>query len=191
MITTTNTTCDSIEIQSELQLFEEKITSTDEILITLEVFTNCSTTSIKTIDIVTTVIPGAPIEGSIHVENNGTNNFITLVPTNIVDGSSSFGADVLFLKLKSVNTSTNTTKTEQACILLSCDLKCTITNFLIENPECTEAGIIYRSLELSEECPECDCEDTCILYNKLQYLLNKETDVKCGCINNPEVLAIY
>lgn len=190
MLVTLNSTCDSIRIESSLELFQEKIDSTDEILISLEIYKNCSTTPSNTIDIVTTVVPNPPSLEEIEVENDG-NNFITLVPGNLIEDSTKFSTDIMFIKLISVNQSTNTTKTEQSCLVLTCDLKCVVVNFLLENVDCTDAGILYKSLELSQDCPECSCDDTCIIYNKLIDILNKDTDVKCGCTSSPEVLAIY
>jgi hypothetical protein len=195
MTITVNETCDSIRIESDNGLLAEKLdvgTPPEIIDLTLEVYSNCSETPVNTLMITNIVIPGAPILGSIHIETD-TTDFITLVPANLVDSATSFDSDILFLKLISVNTQTNTTKTEQSCVILPCDGNCEVIDYLAANPTCVEVAVLHKAILDSANCPECSCENVCCLYNKLQEILNSQTTdyANCGCNSSTTVLAIY
>lgn len=78
----------------------------------------------------------------------------------------------------------STTYTFSLCALIDCEskIKCKIKDYYLDTNDPTPM-FLYNALVFSNDCDECDCEQSCKIYKKLTNLLNL-TNVStdgCGC----------
>lgn len=97
---------------------------------------------------------------------------ITIVP-NLVTTETDFEDGVYSVVIESKYTN-GSIKKDKACIFINCKTKCKVVNYSIAKKS-NEAYILYERLVLAESCLDCDCEQSCLLFNQLVKLIGEFT----------------
>lgn len=108
-----------------------------------------------------------------------TNSTITITPTTLGQGGTTFNDGVYCFRLVVTVDSTSVTTTEYDSILIDCGLKCTLSTKIWNEPE-KMLHSKHRAIELFLDCKSCDCSTAYNLYQDLICELGLSTS-PCGC----------
>lgn len=70
-------------------------------------------------------------------------------------------------------------QTSTDCVLIDCDLKCRVLEYLAENLD-SPVGIYYETLKYLNVCTKCTCESGCLLLAEIESILNNTKTTPCG-----------
>lgn len=164
---------------------------------TYTITTDCASI-VLTSDIITEYIDANPVQdftGVIEVTKNcdtaysfplDINDLDILNKTFIITPSKVGGVDkvpdgVYYIKITKTPNDLSSITTEKSCVLVDCDLKCCIIDFLADN---TDSNImdLYLALTWLPNCGDCMCDEGCTLFNLIQDKLTEDGNTtKCGC----------
>jgi len=162
MTTTVASDCTSIDITSDLFL-------DDNIALTLTV-THACTTTYEVIDLLDLGI--------------GLSDTYTLDSEALgLEAGDPLPDGVYYLLITQTDDESNIV-TESKCVLVDCDLTCSMTdvfNELNSDPDNIIKALSYHALKIADaSCTSCSCTDWCTLYNAAT-VTDCEDDAPCGC----------
>ena len=72
-------------------------------------------------------------------------------------------------------------ETEKECIIIDCELKCCIVDYLADNPT-SDIQLFYLAMGWASRCGTCLCDEACTLYDTIKDKLNTNGNTtQCGC----------
>ena len=114
------------------------------------------------------------------IDDSGLINFIEYLPEDL-GGTTSIPDGVYSVVITKTLDDLSEITTEKECIVIDCELKCCVIDYLADNPS-SDIMLYYTALTWAPNCGNCLCDEACTLYNLILDKLDENgSTTQCGC----------